>query len=110
MTQSNTEIRATLVSPDKEMISPLLLMISLSSETTVRVKITDPNNERYEVPFPDPEFKTKDNVTGNSRYKVMVNEAPFSIQISRVESGRVIFDTAGRELVFQNQLLSLGIE
>ena len=109
MTESNTEIRATLVSPDKEMISPLLLIISLSSETSVRVKITDPNNERYEVPFPEPEHKTKRNVTNNSRYKVVVNEAPFSIQISRVENGRVIFDTAGHELVFQNQLLSLGI-
>ncbi|XP_063674630.1 lysosomal alpha-glucosidase-like [Bolinopsis microptera] len=102
----STQIRATLVSPDKEMISPLSVIISLESEARVRIKILDPNNKRYEVPYPDTDEKIISNT--ERRYKVSITESPFSVQIHRSDDESLIFDTSSQELVFQNQFLKIG--
>ena len=102
----NTQIRATLVSPDKEMISPLSVIISLESEARVRIKILDPNNKRYEVPYPDTDEKIISST--ERRYKVSITESPFSVQIHRSDDESLIFDTSSHELVFQNQFLKIG--
>ena len=111
VTHSDTKITATLLSSDKEMISPLYLIIYLESEARVRLKILDPNEPRYEVPYPEPQHSThgaKSAKSAKTRYKVEVNEKPFSVQILRVDDGTVIFNTASHQLVYQDQLLSIG--
>ena len=111
VTHSDTKITATLLSSDKEMISPLSLIIYLESEARVRLKILHPHKPRYEVPYPEPQHSTQSTKSAKSaktRYKVEVTEKPFSVRIIRVEDGTVIFDTASHQLVYQDQLLSIG--
>ena len=88
------------------MISPLSVIISLESEARVRIKILDPNNKRYEVPYPDTDEKIISST--ERRYKVSITESPFSVQIHRSDDESLIFDTSSHELVFQNQFLKIG--
>ncbi|XP_077004191.1 putative maltase-glucoamylase 2 [Tamandua tetradactyla] len=71
-------------------------------------KITDSNNERYEVPA---EILNRFNGTAdtfNLSYHVEVTNKPFSIKIIRTSNKRVLLDTSIGPLLFEQQYLQLS--
>ena len=107
VSRTDAGITATLISSDKTSISPLFLNIRYEADARLRIRITDPNNDRYEVPYP----WSRDGYTKNKgyrRYEVLVRDTPFSVQVVRVSDKTVVFDTTSHELIYTDQFLSLG--
>ncbi|KAF2722967.1 glycoside hydrolase family 31 protein [Polychaeton citri CBS 116435] len=83
----------------------LKLEVEYQTADRLHVKILDTNNTVYQVPddiFPRPGFgqwcHPKD-----SNLKFSFNADPFSFSVSRSDSGEVLFDTTGSNLVFESQ-------
>ena len=106
ISRSDDVITANLLSSDSRAISPLFLSISCETAARLRIRITDPTEERYEVPYP---WKSGDGVRGDKRrYRITVQNETFSIQVTRLSDNTVIFDTSSHDLVYTDQFLSLG--
>ena len=103
-------VTATLLSPDPASISPLHLRVHAETRTRVRIRITDPGEERYEVPYPwrgeKRDGKGGDKSAGG--LVMEVGEGDFYIRIARPLSEVALFDTRGHDLVYQDQVLSVG--
>ena len=86
-------------------ISNLEVRISFESKTALRVRIIDPNNRRYEVPF----LKTvKPRLENDTDYQIFVNEDPFAIKIFRKSTGKIIFDTDVAPLIYADQYIEFS--
>ncbi|POS73712.1 glycosyl hydrolase family 31 [Diaporthe helianthi] len=116
---SNVRATATGLTADLTLAGPacnvygddlqdLSLEVTYETATRVHVKIQDPANSVYQVPesvFPRPAASTGDN--GTSALKFSYVESPFSFNISRADTGEVLFDTSAASLVFESQYLRL---
>ena len=87
----------------------LKLEVEYQTNNRLHVKISDTNNTVYQVPddvFPRPGFgqwcSPKD-----SNLKFNFHADPFSFTVSRTDSGEVLFDTTGNDLVFESQYVYL---
>ncbi|KAE8378081.1 glycosyl hydrolases family 31-domain-containing protein [Aspergillus bertholletiae] len=87
----------------------LKLEVEYQTNDRLHVKILDTNNTVYQVPdsvFPRPGFgewcSPKD-----SKLKFDFQADPFSFTVSRTDTGEVLFDTTGNQLVFESQYVYL---
>jgi alpha-glucosidase (family GH31 glycosyl hydrolase) len=94
-------------------IPNLTVHIDHETESRVRVKITDSDKKRYEIPafaLPDPESSARRNVAKRD-YAVKYNKSPFTFSVTRVSTGEVIFDSsvAGMDsLVYEDEYLEIS--
>ncbi|OXB62287.1 hypothetical protein ASZ78_012335 [Callipepla squamata] len=90
-------------------INTVLLTGEYQTPNRFRFKITDPANQRFEVPhehvgsFSGP-------AASNLNYRVEVRSNPFGIVVTRVSNGRVLFDTTIGPLQYADQFLQLSIK
>lgn len=87
----------------------LKLQVEYQTQDRLHVKILDANNTVYQVPdsvFPRPGYgqwcSPKD-----SKLKFDFVADPFSFTVSRRDSGEVLFNTTGSQLVFESQYVYL---
>ncbi|RXN16969.1 maltase- intestinal-like protein [Labeo rohita] len=92
-------------SPD---INTLRVEITYLSGKSLRWKIYDPNNARYEVPVPLNLPPTPETDENNRLYRVQIKDNPFGIQVIRKGSEEVIWDSAVPGFIFSNQLLQIS--
>ncbi|XP_035210738.1 lysosomal alpha-glucosidase-like isoform X2 [Stegodyphus dumicola] len=86
-------------------IKNLLLVITFIDDSTLRVKITDPNNARFEVPIP---LYHKVKKLSKPRYEVDLNSKTGILTIRRKSSGVAVFKTDLSHLVYSDQFLQLS--
>ncbi|KGL74967.1 Maltase-glucoamylase, intestinal, partial [Tinamus guttatus] len=90
-------------------INTVLLTGEYQTENRFRFKITDPKTQRFEVPHEHVGPFTG-SAASNLKYKVEVNENPFGIRVTRISTGRVLFDTNIGPLQYADQYLQLSIK
>ncbi len=91
--------------PDLQTLS---LQVVMESEDVIRVKITDADNKRWEVPesvVARPHALTK---PSSSNYKFTYNTFPFSFEVTRVSDGNVLFALDASRFVFKDQYLEIS--
>ncbi|XP_023562027.1 sucrase-isomaltase, intestinal [Octodon degus] len=88
-------------------INNILLTTENQTANRFRFKITDPNNNRYEVPH---QFVKPHNgpAASNTLYDVQVTEKPFSIKVIRKSNGKILFDTSIGPVVYSDQYLQIS--
>ncbi|XP_054254871.1 sucrase-isomaltase, intestinal-like [Indicator indicator] len=89
-------------------IDNLLLITQHQTPNRLRFKITDPNNQRYEVSHEHVGSFTGP-AASNLKYEVQVQHKPFGIKVIRASTGKVVFDTTIGPLVYAEQFLQLSI-
>ncbi|PVG01161.1 hypothetical protein CPB86DRAFT_753322 [Serendipita vermifera] len=90
-----------------EEIKKLSLLAQYQSDSRIYIKITDPENTRYEVPehvFPRP---ARSESAKSSAIKLRFTPSPFSFGVVRTDTGEVLFDTSDHPLIFSPQYLRL---
>lgn len=95
---------STTYGPD---IQTLAMSVIFESEDTFRIKITDSENARWEIPqsvLSRPEISAKP--TGDLNYKFTYTESPFSFEVTRNSDGKSLFKSSS--LVFKDQYIELG--
>ncbi|KAJ8029433.1 Sucrase-isomaltase, intestinal [Holothuria leucospilota] len=95
--------RPTLFGSD---IATLRVDVEVQTKHRVHIKIYDPNDQRFEVPnnlAGQPATKAEDTL-----YHVSFTSNPFSLQVTRTDTGTVVFDTSVGALVFEDQFLQLS--
>lgn len=95
-------------------ISPLLLSVDSSKSSTLRIKITDPVQDRWQVPT-DLWMAPEDDMTvdtGKPIYNLTAARRPFSFAVHRVtasgQNAMPIFDTTGLPFVFKDQYIEIN--
>ncbi|KAL2860148.1 glycosyl hydrolases family 31-domain-containing protein [Aspergillus pseudodeflectus] len=87
----------------------LKLEVEYQTDSRLHVKILDTNNTVYQVPdsvFPRPGFGQWCSPK-HSKLKFHFNADPFSFSVSRTDTGEILFDTTGSQLVFESQYVYL---
>lgn len=116
-TASNVQSTATSLSADLTLAGPacnaygddlenLTLTVTYETATRLHVLIQDAENSVYQVPesvFPRPVSQGVSNSTLSFQY----TESPFSFNVSRSDTGEVLFDSSAASLVFETQYLRL---
>ncbi|XP_051499825.1 maltase-glucoamylase-like isoform X2 [Apus apus] len=90
-------------------VTTLLLTAQHQSPARFRFKITDPKKPRFEVPH-DHVGPFTGPAASNLKYQVSIQENPFSIQVTRASTGKVLFDTSIGPLIYSNQFLQVSIQ
>ncbi|XP_054254507.1 maltase-glucoamylase-like isoform X2 [Indicator indicator] len=90
-------------------IDNVLLTMEHQTPNRLHFKITDPNSRRFEVPHEHVGSFTG-TAASNLSYKVEVQHNPFGIKVTRVSTGKVVFDTTIGPLVYADQFLQLSIK
>ncbi|XP_054724424.1 lysosomal alpha-glucosidase-like [Uloborus diversus] len=105
--KSKIQARLTRKTPSgfPEEIKNLNLVIRFIDDYSLRIKITDADSSRFEVPIPL-NFQTKD--LQNPLYEVLLNSTTGRLTVSRKLSKTVIFQTELSRLVYANQFLQLS--
>nr|XP_006826059.1 PREDICTED: maltase-glucoamylase, intestinal-like [Saccoglossus kowalevskii] len=86
-------------------IEKLRVDIEHQTDTRLRIKIYDENANRYEVPLQLPEVTTK---AESPLYAVEYIDSPFSLQIQRIDTGTIIFDTSVGGFTYTNQFIQMS--
>uniref|UniRef100_A0A8C1T8Z6 alpha-glucosidase n=1 Tax=Cyprinus carpio TaxID=7962 RepID=A0A8C1T8Z6_CYPCA len=89
-------------------ISKLRVDITYLSGRSLRWKIFDPENARYEVPVPLQLPATPETVEENRDYRVQISDKPFGIQVIRKGTEEVIWDSAVPGFTFSDQFLQIS--
>ncbi|XP_073706325.1 sucrase-isomaltase, intestinal-like [Garra rufa] len=89
-------------------ISRLRVEITYLSGKSLRWKIFDPDNARYEVPIHLDLPATPETDENKRDYKVQINDKPFGIQVIRKETSEVIWDSALPGFTFSDQFLQIS--
>uniref|UniRef100_A0A673NG06 alpha-glucosidase n=1 Tax=Sinocyclocheilus rhinocerous TaxID=307959 RepID=A0A673NG06_9TELE len=89
-------------------ISKLRVEITYLSGKSLRWKIFDPSNARYEVPVPLDLPAMPETEENNRLYRVQINNKPFGIQVIRKDTEEIIWDSAVPGLTFSDQLLEIS--
>lgn len=99
-------------------IPQLVVRVEYQTEDILRVKITDRNSKRWEVP--EDQLPRKDRVIEapkNPSYTFGYNSYPFGFYVQRASTGEVLFNTSAsssnplfRNLVFEDQYLELSTQ
>eukprot|EP01114_Cavostelium_apophysatum_P008877 TRINITY_DN2179_c0_g1_i4.p2 TRINITY_DN2179_c0_g1~~TRINITY_DN2179_c0_g1_i4.p2 ORF type:complete len:897 (-),score=121.06 TRINITY_DN2179_c0_g1_i4:67-2757(-) len=115
VTETSTGFTAVLTLKDGtavygEDISPLQIEVSMETEQRLHVKISDPNNARWEVPFVvQTNSSTK---AANTDYSFTYTANPFGFAVTRISNGEVLFNSTPTNnfngLVFEDQYLELS--
>ncbi|XP_072180126.1 sucrase-isomaltase, intestinal-like [Diadema setosum] len=87
-------------------VQTLELQVEMHTPKRLRFKLTDNDNDRYEVPTIEVEEPAeKPDVT---EYEISYIREPFSLQIIRVSTREVIFDTSVGVLIYEDQFLQIS--
>ncbi|XP_063062788.1 lysosomal alpha-glucosidase [Engraulis encrasicolus] len=86
-------------------VKSLHLEIRHETESRLRVRLTDPAEERYEVPIDVPVVKEK---APNPSYRVDVSKDPFGIIVTRADTGTVLLNTSIAPLFYSDQFLQFS--
>lgn len=89
-------------------INNVLLRAEYQTATRFHFKLTDQNQDRYEVPHEHVQ-PFQGNAASPLTYEVMVSKQPFSIKVIRTSNSRVLFDSSIGPLLFADQFLQLSI-
>ncbi|XP_072453828.1 lysosomal alpha-glucosidase-like isoform X2 [Notamacropus eugenii] len=83
----------------------LQLQVDLETDTRLHIKLTDPNNSRFEVPLEVlPAMKKAE----NPLYSLDFSRDPFGILVKRRGSGVVLLNTTVAPLIFADQFLQIS--
>uniref|UniRef100_A0A8B9UIY3 P-type domain-containing protein n=1 Tax=Anas zonorhyncha TaxID=75864 RepID=A0A8B9UIY3_9AVES len=88
-------------------IDTVLLTGEYQTQNRFHFKITDPKNKRFEVPH-EHVVPFTGSAASDLKYKVDVENNPFSIRVTRVSNGKVLFNTSIGPLVYADQFLQLS--
>eukprot|EP00026_Physarum_polycephalum_P002427 Phypoly_transcript_02433.p1 GENE.Phypoly_transcript_02433~~Phypoly_transcript_02433.p1 ORF type:complete len:897 (+),score=153.68 Phypoly_transcript_02433:115-2805(+) len=84
--------------------------VTFQSDTTLRIKIYDPSNARWEVPNVNI-LQPPTAPPAQPLYNITFTESPFGFAVIRVSNGDVIFNTTSSQfnpIVFEDQYLELS--
>ncbi|XP_022104698.1 maltase-glucoamylase, intestinal-like [Acanthaster planci] len=86
-------------------IGRLILDIEFQTEYRLRFKFYDPANKRFEVPLDMPQASgTK---PARMMYHVAFTSDPFTLKITRKDTGTILWDTSLGPLIFSDQFLQI---
>ena len=88
-----------------DQIKTLHCTIFLLDSATVRIKITDNDKDRFEVPVP---LGTGEGNVVSRLYTIDIISEPFCIKITRTETGAIIFDSCVGPLLYYNQMIQMS--
>jgi len=101
-------------SQDSYQSSPIVkeihMIVTFHDPTTFRVKILDNANQRWEIPemAPFPHFRSNDLILADAgACTVEVMPDPFTIVITRKDTGEILFDTRGKNFVYSDLYIEL---
>ncbi|KAF5888798.1 lysosomal alpha-glucosidase-like [Clarias magur] len=86
-------------------IETLRLDVLYESDSRLRVKITDPSQQRFEVPIDVPEATQR---AANPLYTVEFSKQPFGIVVKRTQNGAVLLNTSVAPLFYADQFLQMS--
>ncbi|XP_066517719.1 lysosomal alpha-glucosidase [Hoplias malabaricus] len=86
-------------------IEALQLDVLFESNSRLRVKITDPVQQRYEVPIDVPVVKER---APNPLYTVEFIKQPFGLIVKRTQNGAVLLNTTVAPLFYADQFLQMS--
>uniref|UniRef100_A0A8C2RPM9 P-type domain-containing protein n=1 Tax=Capra hircus TaxID=9925 RepID=A0A8C2RPM9_CAPHI len=89
-------------------VNNVLLTAEYQTSNRFHFKLTDQNQNRYEVPHEHVQPFTG-NAASSLTYKVEVSKQPFGIKVIRTSNNRVLFDSSVGPLLFAHQFLQLSI-
>lgn len=89
-------------------INTVLLTAEYQTQNRFHFKLTDPAANRFEVPH-EHIGPFSGSAASNLKYSVNVQQNPFGIRVTRVSTGKVLFDTTVGPLLFAQQFLQLSI-
>jgi alpha-glucosidase (family GH31 glycosyl hydrolase) len=89
-----------------EDLKNLRLDITFETADTVRVKITDKTQGRWEIPDSVMHRSSASAKPVSTNFKFSYSESPFSFEITRVSDGQSLFKSS-ENLVFKNQYLEI---
>uniref|UniRef100_A0ABI0NK37 Maltase-glucoamylase n=1 Tax=Bos taurus TaxID=9913 RepID=A0ABI0NK37_BOVIN len=89
-------------------VNNVLLTAEYQTSNRFHFKLTDQNQNRYEVPHEHVQPFTG-NAASSLTYKVEVSKQPFGIKVIRTSNNRVLFDSSIGPLLFAHQFLQLSI-
>ncbi|XDV11576.1 hypothetical protein PO909_000477, partial [Leuciscus waleckii] len=89
-------------------INKLRVEITFLSGKSLRWKIFDPANARFEVPVPLELPATPETEENNRLYRVQIQNKPFGIQVIRKSSEEIIWDSAVPGFTFSDQFLQIS--
>ncbi|XP_076451187.1 lysosomal alpha-glucosidase-like isoform X2 [Babylonia areolata] len=95
-------------SPYPNDVMELQVDVIYQTANTVRFRIFDPHNKRYEVPMT---LNTSSGTVPSEQtdYKVTLQSSPFGIQIVRRSNGVILFDSRNMApLVYADQFIQIG--
>eukprot|EP00731_Ephydatia_muelleri_P000495 Em0001g495a len=85
-------------------VATLRVDVYLETQYRLRVKISDPSTNRYEVPWPPRPIVSN---ASNTLYKVTTGSETFNFTVSRADTGLPIFST-GTGFIFEDQFLQIS--
>ncbi|KAI9369323.1 glycosyl hydrolases family 31-domain-containing protein [Aspergillus egyptiacus] len=91
-------------------IESLKLEVEYETDSRLHVIIYDSDENVYQVPesvFPRPAVDQQAKSDSAPEIKFSFEEYPFSFAITRVSNGETLFNSSGRNLVFQSQYVAL---
>jgi len=88
----------------------LKLTVRYETDERIHVKIEDKDKKQFQVPESIVPLQKPSKVPTALKYQFRYKEDPFSFQIVRPNDGTVVFDTTGKELVFEDQYLEISSE
>nr|XP_006821912.1 PREDICTED: sucrase-isomaltase, intestinal-like [Saccoglossus kowalevskii] len=87
-------------------VDEIRIDIEMQTDERLHVKIYDPNNIRFEVPHQMPRNNNK---ASNPLYQIQYSNDPiFTLNVTRTDNGRMIWDTSIGGLVYEDQYLQLA--
>lgn len=89
-------------------VNNVLLTAECQTSNRFHFKLTDQNQDRYEVPHEHVQ-SFNGNAASALTYEVTVSKQPFSIKVTRRSNNRVLFDSSIGPLLFADQFLQLSI-
>ncbi|NIG60377.1 maltase-glucoamylase, intestinal-like [Pontoporia blainvillei] len=89
-------------------VNNVLLTAEYQTSNRFHFKLTDQNQDRYEVPHEHVQ-PFNGNAASPLTYKVEVSKQPFSIKVIRTSNSHVLFDSSIGPLLFADQFLQLSI-
>jgi len=91
-------------------IQSLSLQVYYQTQDILRIKISDPNNKRWEVPNIN-QLQPPTSTPAQMDYKISFVEKPFGFAITRVSNGDTIFNTSStmfNPMLFEDQYLEIS--
>ncbi|XP_063242203.1 lysosomal alpha-glucosidase-like [Bacillus rossius redtenbacheri] len=102
-------LERTFVSPYPNDASIIKLEVKYEQQQRLRIKVTDPNNVRFEPPYPEVPIVDHEKWPGSADYSVNIDKTKLGFQIIRKSDGLLIFDAMDvGGLVFADQFLQLS--